>query len=62
MGIDPGGVVHISQRLLDEVDGPMLANGIQHFHGAAILHPGRRDERPDPQRLAIRFERFRAVA
>jgi putative restriction endonuclease len=62
MGIDPGGVVHISQRLLDEVDGPMLANGIQHFHGAAILQPGRRDERPDPERLAIRFERFRAVA
>jgi putative restriction endonuclease len=62
MGIDPGGVVHISKRLLDEVDGPMLANGIQHFHGAAILQPSRVDERPDPERLAIRFERFREVA
>jgi hypothetical protein len=40
----------------------MLANGIQHFHGAAILQPKRADERPDPERLAIRFERFRAVA
>jgi putative restriction endonuclease len=62
MGIDPGGVVHISKRLLEEVDGPMLANGIQHFHGAAILQPRRSDERPDPERLAIRFERFREVA
>jgi putative restriction endonuclease len=62
MGIDPDGVVHISKRLLKEVDGPMLANGIQHFHGAAILQPRRTDERPDPERLAIRFERFQAVA
>jgi putative restriction endonuclease len=62
MGIDPGGLVHISKRLLEEVDGPMLANGIQHFHGAAILQPKRSDERPDPKRLAIRFERFREVA
>lgn len=62
MGIDPDGVVHIARRLLDEVDGPMLANGIQHFHGAAILQPGRRDERPDPERLAIRFERFNSAA
>jgi putative restriction endonuclease len=62
MGIDPEGVVHIARRLLEEVDGPMLANGLQHFHGAAILQPGRRDERPDPARLAIRFERFAEAA
>jgi putative restriction endonuclease len=62
MGIDPDGVVHIARRLLDEVDGPMLANGLQHFHGAAILQPGRSDERPDPERLAIRFEQFDAAA
>ena len=62
MGIDPDGVVHISQRLLNEIDGPMLANGIQHFHGAAILHPARADERPDPDRLAVRYERFLEVA
>jgi putative restriction endonuclease len=62
MGIDPDGVVHIARRLLDEVDGPMLSNGLQHFHGAAILQPSRRDERPDPERLAIRFQRFYAAA
>lgn len=62
MGIDPAGGVHISERLLREHDGPMLTSGLQHFHGAAILQPRRVDERPDPERLGIRFERFRAAA
>ena len=39
MGIDPRGAVHISRRLLDEIDGPMLRTGLQGFHGAAILQP-----------------------
>ena len=48
MGIDPDGAVRITEkRLLEEIDGPMLANGLQHFHGAAILQPRRTDERPD---------------
>jgi putative restriction endonuclease len=59
LGIDPDGVVHIHRRLLDEVDGPMLANGLQHFHGAPILLPRRVDERPDRERLSRRFEGFR---
>ena len=29
LGIDPGGVVHIARRLLDETDGPMLRAGLQ---------------------------------
>jgi putative restriction endonuclease len=62
LGIDPGGVVHIARRLLDEIDGPMLRNGLQGFHGAAILQPRRRDERPDPDRLETRFARFSAAA
>ncbi len=62
LGIDPTGVVHIARRLLDEVDGPMLRNGLQGFHGAAILQPRRDDERPDPDRLEIRFAQFSATA
>jgi hypothetical protein len=31
LGIDPGGVVHIARRLLQEADGPMLRNGLQGF-------------------------------
>lgn len=62
LGIDPEGVVHIHQRLLDEVDGPMLRNGLQHFHGARILQPARVGDRPDPTRLALRFDRFQHAA
>lgn len=62
MGIDPEGVVHIAGRLLREIDGPMLKSGIQEFHGARILTPRRVDERPDPQRLEVRFSRFERAA
>jgi putative restriction endonuclease len=62
LGIDPRGVVHIGGRLLREIDGPMLGNGIQHFHGASILQPARSSDRPDPERLALRFEEFQELA
>ena len=62
MGIDPRGGVHISERLLSEHDGPMLRSGLQGFHGTAILQPRRHTERPDPDRLELRFERFLAAA
>ncbi|WP_372791128.1 HNH endonuclease [Paraconexibacter sp.] len=62
LGIDPDGVVHIHTRLLNEIDGPMLKNGLQHFHGAHILQPSRVSERPDRERLAARFETFLDVA
>ena len=60
MGIDPDGVVHIASRLRHEKDGPMLREGLQGFHGRVITPPTRRDERPDPERLAYRFDRFEA--
>jgi hypothetical protein len=62
MGIDPRGGVHISRRLLEQTDGPMLRSGLQGFHGAAILQPRRAADRPDPERLELRYEEFRAVA
>jgi putative restriction endonuclease len=62
LGIDPGGVVHIRRRLLEEEDGPMLRNGLQGFHGAAILQPRRPEDRPDPERLAVRFAEFEQAA
>ena len=62
LGIDPTGVVHIGQRLLHEVDGPMLKTGLQGFHGGKILQPTRPEERPAPDRLALRFEEFSAAA
>jgi putative restriction endonuclease len=62
LGIDPGGVVHIARHLLDERDGPMLRSGLQGFHGAAILQPRHADERPDPERLELRFAEFTTAA
>jgi putative restriction endonuclease len=62
MGIDPRGGVHVSERRLREQDGPMLRSGLQGFHGAAILQPRRPTQRPDPDRLELRFDRFLAAA
>lgn len=60
LGIDPKGAVHINQRLLDEVDGPMLRHGLQEMHGRRITQPTRAADKPDPARLELRFERFLA--
>ena len=62
MGIDPGGVVHIAHRLLKEIDGPMLRSGLQDFHGEPIRQPRASPDRPDPELLAVRFERFERAA
>jgi putative restriction endonuclease len=62
LGIDPDGVVHIARRLLEETDGPMLRAGLQGFHGQAITLPLRPEDRPDPVRLEVRFERFERAA
>lgn len=63
LGIDPGGVVHIGRRLLDEEDGPMLRQGLQGFHGKGIGLPPLRRDHPDPERLEVRFAEFeRATA
>ena len=62
LGIDREGVVHIAERLLQEVDGPMLREGIQGFHGAGIQLPARRTDRPDPTLLDARFQTFREAA
>jgi putative restriction endonuclease len=62
LGIDPDGVVHISRRLREERDGPMLREGLQGFHGAAILKPRRPTDHPDPGRLATRFSVFESQA
>ena len=61
LGIDPDGIVHIHERLLHEIDGPMLKNGLQHFHGAQIMQPKSQPDRPDPDRLSVRFDAFLAA-
>jgi putative restriction endonuclease len=62
LGIRPDYVVQIHQRLLDEIDGPMLRYGLQEHHGKTLMHlPARRSDRPDPDRLTHRYDQFRVA-
>jgi putative restriction endonuclease len=58
MGISPDYRVEINRSLLEEVDGPMLKHGLQEMHGTSLVVPMRSSERPDPGRLATRFDAF----
>ncbi len=58
VGIAPDHKVHVSERLLRDDDGPML-DLIKGFHEQRIEVPRRAAWKPDPQRLEVRFERFR---
>jgi putative restriction endonuclease len=61
VGVSPDYTVHVSRRLLDDEDGPML-DLLKGFHNSLIEIPTRRTWRPDPERLAERFERFRSLS
>jgi len=60
VGISPDYDVHVSRRLLDDEDGPMLEL-LKAFHGSSIVLPSRTAWRPDREQLAARFERFASV-
>jgi len=62
LGIRPDYVVEIHQRLLDEIDGPMLTHGLQGHHGERLRQlPRARSEQPDPERLEQRYFEFQAA-
>lgn len=61
IGVDPDYRLHVSDRLLDKEDGPLLES-LKRLEGATIHLPSRPMDRPDPERLALRFESFNAAA
>ncbi|WP_200938775.1 HNH endonuclease [Modestobacter sp. Leaf380] len=62
LGIRPELVVEIHHRLLDEIDGPMLRHGLQDHHAQSLMTvPAARADRPDSDRLAERYDQFRAA-
>ena len=61
IGIDPDYRLHVSDRLLARDDGPML-DALKGLNGATLYVPDRRKDRPDRERLAMRFARFKAAA
>ena len=60
IGIDPDYCIHVSDRLLGLKDGPMLE--VLKLQGGTLRLPSRLKDRPDPERLARRFEQFKAIA
>ena len=62
IGIRPDYGVEVQPRVLEESDGPMLRHGLQGLHGSSLVLPRTRGDRPDPSRLAERYEKFRTVA
>jgi putative restriction endonuclease len=61
IGIDPDYRLHVSGRLLGQRDGPML-EALKGLEGVTIHLPNRPKDRPDRDRLALRFDRFKAAA
>ncbi len=61
VGVSPDFVVHVSTRLLEDDDGPML-DLLKGFHQTPLNLPRRRMDLPDQERLDARFERFLALA
>lgn len=61
VGVSPDYRVHVSRRLLEEEDGPMLEL-LKQFHREPIVLPSRAAWRPDRDRLAERFERFTSAS
>ncbi|MCY4305795.1 MAG: HNH endonuclease [Aestuariivita sp.] len=60
IGITPDYRLHVSDRLLNQNDGPML-EALKQLNGESLHLPQRVKDRPDRDRLAMRFERFKAV-
>jgi putative restriction endonuclease len=61
IGIDADYKLHVADRLLVQNDGPML-EALKRLNGGMIHLPGRPKDCPDRDRLAQRFERFKAAA
>jgi putative restriction endonuclease len=59
IGIDPDYRLHVSGRLLALNDGPML-EVLKRLNGEPIHLPARVKDRPDRDRLALRFKHFKA--
>ena len=61
IGIDPDYRLHVSERLMVQRDGPIL-EALKRLDGNTILLPRRDKDRPDRERLDLRFQRFKAAA
>lgn len=58
IGIDPDYRLHVSPRLMAQHDGPML-EALKQLDRHSIRLPSRAQDRPDRDRLALRYEQYR---
>ena len=58
IGIDSDYRLHVSDRLLEKKDGPLL-QALKQLKGTALHLPSRTRDYPDRDRLELRFETFR---
>ena len=61
VGVSPDYIVQVSRRLLEDEDGPML-DLLKGFHNIPLHLPARERDRPDRERLELRYERFLELA
>jgi putative restriction endonuclease len=61
IGIDADFRIHVSRRILEQTDGPTL-EALKRLHSNSIHLPARAKDRPDQERLAMRFEQFKERA
>jgi len=61
IGVDPDFRVHVSDRLLEQQDGPLLES-MKRLHLGKLHLPSRTQDHPDRDRLADRFDLFKAAA
>lgn len=61
-GIRPDYRIVVRPEIMAEQDGPMLKAGLQQIDSSQLILPRSLRERPDPDRLRARYERFEKAA
>ncbi len=61
LGINANYQIFINDRLLNEVDGPMLKHGLQAMHKKIINLPNMDKNKPDRERLDSRYRKFQVA-
>lgn len=59
IGISPDYIIHVSNEILEEEDGPMLNYGLQKMEGIKLVLPYKEKYYPDRQLLDKRYQIFR---
>jgi putative restriction endonuclease len=60
LGIRPDYIVEVRKDILEEEDGPILQHGLQELNNQKIILPHSHKNYPDPERLEIRYSKFKS--